>query len=123
MALENEESEKRKSVRFRRDDGPIVAVLRRRSANEIARIRGTETRASAPDTNETEKKDIDETEIIDACYKRLNKCVFETIKNVMPERKWIKKNGRVVSQGTKELFTKRAQEFQQGKLSLHRSPF
>ena len=44
-------------------------------------------------------------------YSKLAKCVYETIKNVVPEKKWIQKNGRVVSKETKKLFEDRAKEF------------
>lgn len=56
-----------------------------------------------------------------ARYKNLAQCVYETIKEVVPEKQWIKKNGRVVTQATKELFERRAQEFsRQGKTSKAR---
>ena len=42
-------------------------------------------------------------------------CVYETIKDIVPEKQWIKKNGRVVSATTKELFEKRAKEFKRAK--------
>ena len=41
----------------------------------------------------------------------LTKCVYETIKEIVPEKKWIKKNGRVVSKETKKLFEERAKQF------------
>ena len=44
-------------------------------------------------------------------YERLTKCVQETIKEVVPEKQWLKKNGRVVTQATRELFDKRAKEY------------
>ena len=44
-------------------------------------------------------------------FKDLTKCVYDTIKEVVPEKKWIKKNGRVVSKETKKLFETRAKEF------------
>ena len=48
-------------------------------------------------------------------YDSLAKCVFDTIQKVVPEKKWLKKNGRVVTQETKELFEKRAAEYQKKK--------
>ena len=45
----------------------------------------------------------------------MTKYVYETIKAVVPEKKWIKKNGRVVSEETKQLFEKRQQEYQKQK--------
>ena len=53
-------------------------------------------------------------------YVKLQECVFETIKEVVPEKKWIKKNGRVVSKETKALFEKRAREFQKQKPTADR---
>ena len=44
-------------------------------------------------------------------YENLSKSVYETISEVVPEKKWLKKNGRVVSGETKKLFEKRAQAF------------
>ena len=56
-------------------------------------------------------KDINETAELSEEYAHLTKCVYETICKVVPEKKWIRKNGRVVSQGTKELFERRTKEF------------
>ena len=53
-------------------------------------------------------------------YSHLTACVYATIKEVVPEKKWIKKNGRVVSKETKELFEKRAREFQKKKPTASR---
>ena len=44
-------------------------------------------------------------------YKNMTKCVRETIKEVVSERKWLKKNGRVATQATRDLFDKRAKEY------------
>ena len=48
-------------------------------------------------------------------YSKLTSCVYETIQEIVSERKWLKKNGRVVSQETKALFERRAKEFQKQK--------
>ena len=48
-------------------------------------------------------------------YAHLTKCVHETIKEIVPEKKWLKKNGRVVSEDTKLLFERRAKEFKRKK--------
>ena len=54
-------------------------------------------------------------------YKNLAQCVYETIKEEVPEKEWIRKNGRVVTSATKELFERRAQEYQkEGKLDEER---
>ena len=45
-------------------------------------------------------------------YTHLTKCVYESIKKIVPEKRWIKKNGRVVSKETKALFEARTKEFQ-----------
>ena len=56
-----------------------------------------------------------------ACeYESLATCVFDTIQKVVPEKKWLKKNGRVVTQETKELFEKRAAEYQKKKPTRER---
>ena len=39
-------------------------------------------------------------------YEKLTKCVQETIKELVPEKKWLKKNGTVVTQATRDLFEK-----------------
>ena len=44
-------------------------------------------------------------------FARLTKCTYEVITTNVPEKKWIKKNGRVVSKGTKELFEQRARQY------------
>ena len=44
-------------------------------------------------------------------YADLTECVYETIKEIVSEKKWIKKNGRVVSEATKQLFERRTNEF------------
>ena len=44
-------------------------------------------------------------------YAQLTACVYESIKEIVPEKKWLKKNGRVVSETTKELFERRAKAF------------
>ena len=44
-------------------------------------------------------------------YANLTECVYATVKEIVPEKKWIKKNGRVVSEDTKELFEKRSKEY------------
>ena len=63
----------------------------------------------------------DETAELSEEFAHLTKCVYETICKVVPEKKkWIKKNGRVVSQGTKELFEKRAKEFSKQKPTKQR---
>lgn len=62
----------------------------------------------------------DEKSVLAECYSKLQKCVYETVKEVVPEKTWIKKNGRVVSEATKELFEKRAQEFQKQKPTAKR---
>ena len=41
--------------------------------------------------------------------------MHETIKDIVPEKQWLKKNGQVVSVTTKELFEKRAKEFKRAK--------
>ena len=48
-------------------------------------------------------------------YDNLATCVFESIKAIVPEQQWIKKNGRVVSEETKTLFEERVKEFQKQK--------
>ena len=48
-------------------------------------------------------------------YDNLTTCIYETIKEIVPEQKWIKKNGRVVSPETKQLFEKRAKEYRKNK--------
>ena len=61
------------------------------------------------------KKETDETDYraeLTTKYSELTECVNETIKELVPEKQWIKKNGRVVSKETKELFTKRVREYQ-----------
>ena len=45
-------------------------------------------------------------------YDSLTKCVYDTIKEVVPEKKWLRKNGRVVTETTKRLFERRAKEYQ-----------
>ena len=52
-------------------------------------------------------------EALDNRYSRFTSCVYETIQEIVPERKWLKKNDRVVSQGTKALFEDRAKEYNQ----------
>ena len=59
--------------------------------------------------NEPEKTDMANR------YANLTSCVYETIQEIVPERKWLKKNGRVVSQDTKALFESRAKEYQKEK--------
>ena len=54
---------------------------------------------------------VDDTENLANSYEKLTSCVYETIKEIVPEQKWIKKNGRVVSEETKKLFEQRTQEF------------
>ena len=44
-------------------------------------------------------------------YEKITKCVQETISEVVPEKRWLKKNGRVVTQATRDLFDKRAKEY------------
>ena len=44
-------------------------------------------------------------------YEKITKCVQETINEVVPEKQWLKKNGRVVTQATRDLFDKRAKEY------------
>ena len=44
----------------------------------------------------------------------------ETIDELVPEKKWLKKNGRVVSQETKALFERRAKEYQKHKPTAER---
>ena len=44
-------------------------------------------------------------------YEKLTTCVQQTIREVVPEQKWLKKNGRVVTQATRDLFDKRAKEY------------
>ena len=58
-----------------------------------------------------EHEDTVTAEDLGAEYSKLAKCVYETIKNIVPEKKWIQKNGRVVSKETKKLFEDRAKEF------------
>ena len=52
---------------------------------------------------------------------RLTKCAYETIKEVVvPEKAWIKKNGRVVSKETKKLFEDREKEYAKNKPTQRR---
>ena len=44
-------------------------------------------------------------------FESLSKSVYETIKEVVPEKKWLKKNGRMVLNDTKKLFEQRAKDF------------
>ena len=44
-------------------------------------------------------------------YAKLSKCVKETIDEIVPEKQWMRKNGRVVTQATRDLFEKRAKEY------------
>ena len=53
-------------------------------------------------------------------YTRLTKCVYETIKEVVPEKAWIKKNGRVVTKETKKLFEDRSKEYDKNKPTKRR---
>ena len=48
-------------------------------------------------------------------FANITECVYETIKEIVPEKKWLKKNGRVVSQATKQLFERRANEYKRSK--------
>ena len=45
-------------------------------------------------------------------YEHLTKCVRDTIDELVPEKRWLRKNGRVVSEATKALFERRAKEYQ-----------
>ena len=53
-------------------------------------------------------------------YEHLTKSVRETIDELVPEKRWLKKNGRVVSEETKVLFEKRAKEYQKQKPTTER---
>ena len=44
-------------------------------------------------------------------YEKITKCVQEIISEVVSEKRWLKKNGRVVTQATRDLFDKRAKEY------------
>ena len=44
-------------------------------------------------------------------YAKISKCVKETIDEVVPKNQWMRKNGRVVTQATRDLFEKRAKEY------------
>ena len=50
-----------------------------------------------------------------ADYSKLTTCVYESIKAIVPEKKWIKRNGRVVSDEAKKLFERRAEEYKKEK--------
>ena len=69
------------------------------------------------------KHEIEDTEHVDTVtakdlgteYSELTKCVYESIKAIVPEKKWIKRNGRVVSDETKKLFERRTEEYKKEK--------
>ena len=48
-------------------------------------------------------------------YTRLSRVVKETIDQVVPEKTWAKKNGRIVTDETKALYEKRARQYQKEK--------
>ena len=54
-------------------------------------------------------------EVMGNRYSQMTSCVYETIQEIVSEHKWLKKNGRVVSQGTKALFEDRAKEYRKEK--------
>ena len=73
------------------------------------RIKLQQSEESSRYGNEQKEQSLDDR------YTDLTSCVYETIQEVVPERKWLKKNGRVVSQETKALFESRAREYQKAK--------
>ena len=54
------------------------------------------------------EKAVDETETeeLGNSYSKLTRCIQETIKEKVVSKKWMKKNGRVVSKETKSFFEK-----------------
>ena len=76
------------------------------------------TVCNAEDTAST-SKDSNSTDLANE-YASLTQCVYETICEVVPEKKWLRKNGRVVSEATKNLFERRAKEFQKHKPTRQR---
>ena len=63
---------------------------------------------------ETAATDNDDKKLANV-YANLTECVYATIKEIVPEKKWLKKNGRVVSEATKALFEARAKEYKRAK--------
>ena len=78
-------------------DRALRIKLRERS-KQLTNSNGEDT-ASA-------NKDNDNTELAKE-FKNLTKCVYDTIQEVVPEKKWLRKNGRVVTEATKRLFEPR----------------
>ena len=56
-------------------------------------------------------KPVKPTKTLEQEYEKLTKCVRDTIAEVVSERKRLKKNDRVVTQATRDLFDKRAKEY------------
>ena len=49
-------------------------------------------------------------------YSKMTTCVYESIKVIgLSEKKWLKRNGRVVSDETKKLFEQRVEEYKKRK--------
>ena len=53
-------------------------------------------------------------------FGHLTKCVQDTIREIIPAKKWRRKNGRVVTAETQRLFERRSKEFQKKKPTRQR---
>ena len=100
-----------KKEKIKRSDFSAMTDQSWTSFDEALRIK-----LQAENKPNNDELSMDEEEDLEIRYSKLQKCgVFDTIKEVVPEKQWIKKNGRVVSADTKKLFENRAREFQKSK--------
>ena len=106
----------KRTKKTRRSDFSVMTSQSWPQFDEALRIKlqqHNEPRAQTPnrmEVVETVETDEDDSEL-DNVYANLTECVYATIKEVVSEKKWLKKNGRVVSQVAKDLFEKRTKEY------------